>query len=114
MTLHLRPGRGRERTGGKLDWELRIAAEARKAYGDIGRWRDSRDKPGACEVTVERMALDISADHVDAIRKKWDSAVDRLEKHGLLDTPHPFQWLYGQLLAEQSELRRMFGEEVIK
>ena len=58
--------------------------------------------------------LDISAGRVDAIRKKWGSAVDGLEEHDLLDTPHPFQWLYWRLLAEQQDLRRMFGEEVIE
>ncbi len=113
--LHLRELRkGGNRTAGSLDRELRIAAEARKAHDKLGRWRESRDGPGACEVVVERMALDISAGRVDAIRKKWGSAVDGLEEHDLLDTPQPFQWLYWRLLAEQQDLRRMFGEEVIE
>jgi hypothetical protein len=105
--------KGWSRTAGVLDRELRIAAQARKAYREFGRWEAGRDanKPGACDETVRRMNLDISAERVNSLRKKWESAVDKLEEEGLLDTDYPYQWIAQRYLEEQREWRELLEKE---
>ena len=104
--------KGWSRTAGVLDRELRIAAQARKAYREFGRWEAGRDanKPGACDETVRRMNLDISAERVNSLRKRWEPAVDKLEADGSLDIDYPYQWICRRIAEEQREWRELFGE----
>ena len=103
--LNLKPSRGGSRTTGSLDRELRVAIRARNAYQAEGRWRESRRGTGACELIAEEFQM--SAERVDAIRKYWAPAVDRLEALDLLDTAWPFHWIYRLLLAESEDLDRI-------
>ncbi len=56
------------------------------------------------------MNLDISAERVNSLRKRWEPAVDKLEADGLLDIDYPYQWISQRILEEQREWRELLGE----